>query len=114
MKASTVIHVINSQLGFSMDAWIPLYNEVKLIVTGQDAVMYIDQNARYFFNTTDELLEVVYGTVDSEDNFTSHAGETSNFETKTYVSFSELKGIVTSVFFGPYGTHYRRPFTNTF
>jgi len=116
MTSTALAHIVNAQIGYALNSWIKI-EDIKLIVMGQDSVLYINPDeCRYYFNTIDEILEISHGSI-INNIYTSIHSEIEGvtpFTADSYVSFSELKGIVTSVFFGPYGTNYQRPFTNTF
>jgi hypothetical protein len=64
---------------------------------------------RIKFNTTQEIIEIVYGTK-TEDGFTSHDGLTADYEPDSFVPFSEICAIITSVYRSPYGTYYTKFF----
>ena len=75
MKPATLQYVLNTRFKYSMNAWIPL-PDISIITTGQDASIYIDNNQqRYRFNTTHNLLEISYGKL-VNGNFVSRHGET--------------------------------------
>lgn len=106
---STTINYVLSGMGYSMDTWAS-FSDISLITMLQDTnVLIHPEYMRLRFNTTEELLEISYGT-QVGSNFTSHLGETTNFTPDSFVPFSELCGIVNTVFRSPHGTYYNKYF----
>ena len=107
MKSTTLQYILNTRFGYAMNAWIPL-PDISMITTGQDASIYIDNNQqRYRFGTTNNLLEISYGKV-VEGNFISRHGETSNYTADAYKNFEELMSFLCTVQPGPFGNYYQK------
>jgi len=107
MKKETLQYIVNTRLGYSLNTWIPII-DVAMITTGQDASIYMDNNQqRYRFNMTDELLEISYGKV-IDGNYVSRHGETSNFTVDAYKNFTELKSFLMTIQAGPFNNYYQK------
>lgn len=108
MKTATVTYILG-KLGYTTDVWSG-YNDIPLLTMLQDTNILIHpEYMRLKFNTTQEIIEIVYGT-QTESGFTSHDGLTTNYEPDSFVPFSEICAIITSVYRSPYGTYYTKFF----
>ena len=108
MNTSDVIYIL-AQHGYSVNTWTDLA-DVTMITMLQDTNIPIHPTEmRVRFNTTEGLLEIVYGTTAS-NIFTSNAGNTSNFTATTFVPFSELCGFLSSIYRAANGGYYTKFF----
>jgi hypothetical protein len=108
MEAAKIAYVLD-KFGYSMDTWSG-FNDIPLLTMLQDTnVLIHPEYMRLRFNSTEELVEIVYGT-ETEGGFTAHDGRTSNYEPDSFVPFSEICAIINTSYRSPYGTYYTKFF----
>jgi len=106
---SAQVSYILGKYGYPINDWTSL-NDITVISLTQDAAILVDPlTMRFYFNTLEETIDIVYGQIVSEI-FISNQGETSNFTPVSFVSFENIHGFISSVYIAPYGSTYQKYF----
>ena len=100
---------IEKFLGISYDKWLKL-PQISIIHLDQDANIYINENCLFYFNSTDNTLNLAqnyrYINID-----TSNLGSDINtFPITSRFSLDRVTGFISTVESGPYGTYINRRF----
>lgn len=107
---NNTISALLAELIIKEDTWVELENKLPLIFLGQDGNCYTDDKvARYKFNSSEQLLEIVYGSLQN-GTFVSTANETKNYTPEAFISYDLIAGMVRSVYKGSNGTYFQKPF----
>lgn len=107
MTLNQIEIIVQDRHGYPLNQWISL-ESVPMITFENKANFYTDiEKIRVKFNTSTELLEVVYGK-NTPSGFVSNSGETEDYTAETFFSFSSIDGFISSVYPGAYGTYYRK------
>jgi hypothetical protein len=109
MTTQQIEYIISDMHGYPLDTWTAI-EDITVISFINDANLYCDSsNTRFKFNMTTGLLELAYGKV-VDGTFISSGGLSSNYTPESYVDFSEIQGILSSVWLAPHGGFIQKGF----
>lgn len=108
MTTAQIKYVLTNN-NYSVNTW-DTFDKFSVIFLGQDANVYPNKTKmRIRFNTTNELLELSYGRLNSAGEFVSTYGETSNFTPNCFIDFWLIDGLIqTTEYIGCSG-NFRKP-----
>lgn len=108
----TQIQAIIAENNLNMDEWIKLEKYYPIILLAQDGNFYPDDKKTYCrFNSSNEVLEVVYGSY-KNNVFVTDSGESDStkFIPDNFISFYLISGFSEATFRGARGTYFNIPF----
>ena len=93
MTNAQIKHIL-SENGYSANTW-DTFDKFSVIFLGQDANVYPNaKTTRIRFNTTNELLELSFGRLNSAGVFVSSYGETESYTPNCYIEFFLIDGFI--------------------
>ena len=95
------INYLLSLKDLNSDEWISLNDAYPMLCLKQDSNVYVREDARYFFNSSTEILEIRYGKKDNDGNFIFLSSSVDCF-----ISYDIIYEFVQTVRPTKYGTYY--------
>ena len=104
-----VATVLSTYYGIESNKWVRLSPKIsEIILLNQDAIIYVDENQLFYFDTTNELMSISrsYSYPNIEDaNIESDYG---SYKHHYVLNMNNIAGFVSTTIMGPYGSYFER------
>ena len=111
MEVKMDISDVLDMYGIETDTWVRLSPAIsEIILFDQDAVIYIDEDQLFYFDTANELMSISKAYGYSKIPLESIESDYGSYKHHHIFDINRIKGFVSTTVMGPYGSYFERTY----